>query len=471
MTNVPFPLLSAPGRHPQASGGRLVNRYAEKQSETAGKTVCYPRVPGLKSFATLASDTFRGALEVSGSLYAVVGDTVYKVASDGTVSQLSGDPVPGTAKVIMARNNAANPDIVIVTPGDGAVAISSDTVGSYPDTDVGQPNAVTFLKGVFVFTYGDGKMRNSGVNSTSINTLDVATAESKPDTLYRPVPLGNGQLLAVGASSMEVWGGQNDTGFFFSYVATINRGIVGPYAIAGHEDGFGKGIFFVGDDFKVYTLNGYTPTPVSSGDVERQIEKEADKSVISVSVFVANGHGFVAVQAPTWCWVYETDLGSWHERESYLETYWRGTCPVKAFDKWLIGDTKTGNLLEIDGNTHDEVGDPLRGRIQTGPLGAFPQAVRVNSIELYLTKGVGIATGHDPDQTDPDVEISISRDGGQTWSNPRSVKIGRQAITAGRVRASIWGQADVQGVQWRFDDSSAVPLVMMGADMLSDVLR
>jgi Neuraminidase (sialidase) len=50
--------------------------------------------------------------------------------------------------------------------------------------------------------------------------------------------------------------------------------------------------------------------------------------------------------------------------------------------------------------------------------------IRINGIELYLTKGVGIATGTDPLETDPDISISISRDGGQTWSNPRVVKIG-----------------------------------------------
>jgi hypothetical protein len=449
----------------------LINCYPEKLAETAGKRAAYPRSPGLKLFAAIGGDMFRGDLTVGSTVYVVIDSKVFSVESDGSFEQLTGEPVPGTARVIMARNNAANPDVVIVSPGDGAVVIASGAVATYPDPDVGQPNSVTFLKGVFVFSYGDGSMRNSGVNSTSINTLDVATAESKPDTLYRNIPLGNGQLLAVGSSSMEVWGGQNDTGFFFSYVATINRGIVGPYAIAGHEDGFGKGIFFVGDDFKVYTLDGYTPTPVSTTDVELQIERDPDKSQISVSVFVANGHGFVAVQGAAWCWIYETDLGSWHERQSYLQTYWRGTCPVKAFDKWLIGDSKTGNLLEIDGTAQDEVGDPLRMRIETGPLGAFPQAVRINSIELYLTKGVGIATGSDPVQTDPDIEISISRDGGNIWSNPRSVKIGRQAITAGRVRASIWGQADVQGVRWRFDESSNVPFCFMGAEMQSDVLR
>lgn len=270
---------------------------------------------------------------------------------------------------------------------------------------------------------------------------------------------------------MEIWGGQNDTGYLFSYIATINRGIVGPYAIAGFEDGFGKGIFAVTDDYKVSTLNGYTPTAVSSPDVDRAIEGETDKTLIRVGCFIANGHGFVVVQSPTWCWVYETDLGTWHERQSHLETYWRGTMPVKAFEKWICGDLKTGNLLEIHAATQEEVGDPLRERIETGALGAFPSAVRINELNLYLTKGVGIATGDDPTQTDPDVEVSISRDGGTTWSNPRPLKIGRQSLTSGRVRSSIWGQADVQGVRWRFDNSSRVPFSFMGADMQADALR
>ena len=470
MSDVPFPILSAPGRQPQASGGRLINCYPEKLAPTAGKPFNYPRAPGLKAFASPTGSVPRGGLLVGTTLYYVVSGTAYSITSAGVVTAMTGT-VPGTVPVIMARNNASTPDVVIVIPGDGARIIAAGAVSSYPDADVGQPNSVTFLKGAFVFTYGDGKTRTSGINSTSINTLDLATAESKPDKLYRGIPLGNGQLLLVGSSSMEVWGGQNDTGYLFNYIATINRGIVGPYAIAGHEDGFGKGIFAVTDDNKVTTLNGYTPTPVSTSDVELAIERETDKSLIQVSVFIANGHGFVAVQSPTWCWVYETDLGTWHERQSHLVTYWRATQPVKAFDKWLCGDLQTGDILEIDAATQEEVGDPLRMRIETGSLGAFPKALWVGQIALYLTKGAGIATGSDPEQTDPDVEISISRDGGQTWNSPRIVKIGRQSLTAGRVRASIWGQADVQGVRWRFDMSSNVPFSFMGADMEAEPLR
>lgn len=471
MTDVPFPLISAPGRHPQASGGRLINTIVEQLSNTAGAKLIYWRAPGLKGFGTTAAGSFRGALQVGATLYAIVDSKVYTFSSSGGAGTALTGTVSGTTAAFLARDNASTPNIVVVVPGENPKVIASGAVSDYPDTDVGQPNSVVFHKGYFVFTYGDGKTRTSGINSTSINTNDVATAESKPDLLYRAIPLGNGQILLVGSSSMEVWGGVNDTAYPFSYIATINRGIVGPYAIAGHEDGFGKGIFFVGDDFGVHTLNGYAPEKVSSPDVDQAIEAVADKTTIAVSVFIAEGHSYVVVQTPVWCWVYDVTMKTWHERQSYLKTYWRGVLPFKAFDKWLCGDIGTGKILEIDGATQDEVGDPLRMRIETGSFGAFPKPLRVNSIELYLTKGVGIATGIDPVQTDPDVEISMSPDGGNRWHNPRVIKVGRQAVMDGRVRANNFGHTHPQGVRWRFDMSSSVKFGFMGADMQADTLR
>ena len=472
MTAVPFPLLSSPGKHPQASGGRLINCYPEKLSGTAGQPYAYWRCAGLVGFGTAASGAYRGALVVGNALYAVFGDKVFSyLATGGAGTQLTGT-VPGTAPVIMARDNATTPNIVLVSPGDGAVIISGTAVAAYPDIDVGQPNAVAYLRGAFHFTYGDGKVRNSDTNSLSINTLSVAAAESKPDALYRPIPLGNGQLLLCGTSSIEVWGGQvNDTGYLFNYIATIARGIVGPYAVAGHDDGWGKGIYFVGDDFRVSRLDGYTPVAVSPAELDLRIERETDKAAIQVCVYVAQGHGFVVVSGTDWCWEFDTTLESWHERQSYGQKKWRGLFPVKAFDKWICGDALSSSLLEISGTAQDEVGTPLRMRIETGPIGGFPSVLRINGIELYLTTGVGIATGDDPVQTEPDVEISMSRDSGQTWVNPRVLKVGRQSLTGGRVRSSIWGQADVKGVRWRFDQSSNVPFGFMGADMQADVLR
>jgi hypothetical protein len=341
----------------------------------------------------------------------------------------------------------------------------------YPDANVGQPNAVVLHKGFFIFTYGTGRTLASNVNVTAINTLNNASAESKPDTLYRPVPLGNGQLLLCGSNTIEVWGGANDTGYPFSYIATIPRGIVGPAAICGAEDGFGKGMFIVGDDNRVSSIDGYACTPISNTDLDTLIEREPDKTKIRIGCFVSRGHGFVIVQGPAWCWIFDTTLQTWHERNSYLQTYFRALYPVLAFGKWLCGDSDATNLCEITALVRKDLGNPIMMRIETGPFGAFPNAVRINAIELYLTKGASDATGHDPDETNVEVAISVSRNGGQNWSKPRNVKIGRQAITNGRVRASIWGQAEVQGVRWRFEESGGVDFAFMGADMLADRLR
>jgi hypothetical protein len=578
MTDVPFPFLSSPGLKPQLAGGRLLNTYPEKLPATAGKPYGWFRVPGLGVFGTAPSGRFRGGVLVNNLFYAVFGTTVYSYTSAGGDGLALTGALPGTDFVFAARNNNGTPDVCFVSPGNGAFSVNGagTAIIAYPDVNVGNPNSVVFHRGFFIFTYGNGKTLSSNVNSTTINLLNFANAESKPDTLHRPVPLGNGQLLLCGSTTLEVWGGLNDSGYPFNYVSTIPRGLVGPLAIAGAEDGFGKGIFLVGDDFRVSQLDGYACTPISNSDLDTLIERDPNKSAIKVGVCNSRGHGFVVVQGTGYCYVFDTTLNTWHERGSHLKNYWRGQYPVQAFGRWLCGDVDGANLCEISANFRKEVGvndkqtitvscvagtftlafngyttgnlafnataaqvatalaalasvggaanvdctggplntatvvvrfrdgmgsklqpaitgtssltggaallsiahtvlgvagDPLKMLIETGPFGQFPNMIRINDIELYLTKGASNALGNDPEETNADIAISISRNGGQDWSNPRNVKIGVQSITNGRARSSKWGHADVQGVRWRFEESAGLDFAFMGADQKQDVLR
>ena len=225
-------------------------------------------------------------------------------------------------------------------------------------------------------------------------------------------------------------------------------------------------MFFVGDDNRVSQLTTYTAKPISIADLDEVIEAEPDKTKISVGVYVASGHGFVVVQGPSWCWEYDTTLETWHERKSYLKTYWRAHRPIYAFSQWLCGDNDSPTLCRLSSATRKELGNPLAMRVETGPFGAFPNAMRINEIEVYMTKGQSVATGHDPDETNAMIEISISRDGGNTWSNPRQVALGRQGLSNLRARSSIWGQAEVQGVRWRFDESAGINFGFMGEGMM-----
>lgn len=458
---ITLPRSTFPGNGPQEGRGILANCYAEPDGEDGD--VRWRRAPGLTLFGTSDQAGFRGFLFVPGALYVVAGTKVINYASNGTATVLTGT-LPGTTPVIMARNNATVPVVVIVAPGDGAFIISGSSVVTYPDSDVGQPNSVCIFKDFFIFTYGDGTTRSSDPGSTNINTQNFATAEYKPDALLRAIPAG-GVLLLFGTSSIEMWGGTvNDTGYPFSFMQGIDRGLLGPYAIDGYRDGFGGGIVFVGDDHGVYLFAGGAPTKISPPDLDLLIGK-ADKTTLEVTCFASRGHLFAAVQSDTWTWVFDLNAQKWHVRESYLQPRWRATQAVLAFDKWIVGDRLTGNIAAVDSDAQTEYGQSLRYSITTGPQKDFPQRMRVNRVHVYATVGVGNVTGIDPIQTNPTLEIECSLDGGLTWSAPRLRSLGRQAIGRQSVNANNFGHATGQGVRWRFSCSDPADLSIMGAAM------
>jgi hypothetical protein len=470
MTALILPTTSMPGQRPQESGGRLTNCFAESLGETAGTPFKLVRAPGLRAFGATSEIGFRGGFQAGALIYTAWSGKVNTHTSVGGAGADLTGTLSGSDPVFFARNNKATPDLVIVSPDNGAFVATTAAVSAYPDADVGAPNSVCFLKGYFIFGYGTGAMRASGLNATSINTLDTATAESKPDTLYRVLARGD-TLIAAGSESIEFWGINGEaTGFPFSPITTHDRGIAGRYAIGGHEEGFGYGIFFIADDFTVRQLEGYGSVKISPPDLDRLIEATTDKSGLQVSVYVTQGHPFVVVQGSEWTWEYDVILQRWHERTSYNLTRWRGLLPFKGFDRWLCGDTQSGNLLSIDTNTRTEAGQPLLAEIETGPMGNFPLGARVNRLDLFISAGTGYAPGTDPIETDPSIDIFVSKDLGLSWSNAWRRKIGPQGRSP-NVTVNNLGHCGPKGIRLKFRFSDPVHVALMGGDVQFQPLR
>lgn len=467
MVAIPFPLSSSPGARAQEGAGRLVNVYSEPRGEGLGPI--WRRAPGLKAFGTTAHSGPRGFILIGSTLYQALSGKLVRFTSAGGAGTAVAD-LAGTADVFFAVNNKRpTPDQAVVTE-NGAFTFTSGSVTAWADADLPQPNAVCFVGGYFMFTIGDGRVFASGLNDVTQDSTHFATAESKPDTLRRPVPLG-GQLLLCGANSMEVWGPPiNATGFPFSYVHTIQRGLAGAHAIAGFEDGFGRGILFVGDDNAVHLLNGYTAEKVSPPDLDRLIEAVSDKTTLKAMVYVSGGHAFWQLSAGTaWTWTFDLNSGKWHERDSYSLTRSRMHTSVFAFGKWLCGDTQSGNCVEIDRLTKTEIGNPLRARFESGPVIKFPNRIRVARADFNFATGVGIATGSDPSETDPAIEVSFSRDGGVTYSTPWIRKLGRQAHGEARIFVTNAGLSTPYGHRWRLDITDAVDIGLMGGEQSAEL--
>lgn len=473
MAALVLPTSSMPGQSPQEAGGRLINSFVESLGETGPNKFKTVRCPGMVQFATTAQNSqFRGGIQV-GSVAYLVWDSgkVVKVDALGATTVLTGT-VLGTGPVSLARNNALTPDVVCVAPGNGAFVFSTTAVSAYPDVDVGSPNSVCFLKGYFVFSYGDGKMRSSGINTTAINSLDVATAESNPDTLYRVVTDGE-VLIAAGSSSIEFWQVNSEpSGFPFSPVATHKpaRGIAGQNSIGGHEEGFGNGIFVVGDDYTVRQLVGFTSRKVSPPDLDRLIAAVKDKNDIQVSAYVTQGHPFVVVQCDDWTWEFDVTLERWHERQSYNLSRWKGVQPFKAFDRWLCGNTQNANIFTIDADDFTEDGQPLIWEVETAPQGNFPYGSRVRRLDLFFAGGVGKAPGADPIETNPSVRILISPDLGLSWSNAFVRELGPQGLSP-NITVNNLGICRAKGIKLRFLISDPVHVALIGGDVDAIPLR
>ena len=468
---IPFPVTSAPGKNTHESAGRLINCYAEPLPAGARAKEAWRRAPGLNVFKLSNYSGWRGGIVVESLLYAGFSGRIASYTSTGTETSLG--TRTGTKKIFWARNNAATPDVVGVDPDNGAFAVTtSPSIIDYPDADVGSPNSVGFLDGYFFFTYGDGTCIASGLNTTAINPLDFVIVEGNPAGLLRAIPFG--ELYLCGSQSIEPYQDTgNPTGFPFTRIKVIPRGIIGRYAITGFEPGFGKGIIFVGDDRVVYALDGYNPVKISTPDVDRAIAAFFDGggSVEDIEMFpyVAGGHSCVVLRMTTCTWVFDIDTVHWHERTSYLQSYFRGFSSVYAFNKWLCGDSKTNNIVEITEAAMDEIGDPITFDIYSGPVTDFPNRLAVPQVTFDIARGVGIATGRDPDQTDPNVYISWSDDGGINWSNPLQRKLGRQSTSPGPVRVNRTGITKDQGRRWRLTVYDAVDIELTGGAQSSQV--
>lgn len=400
-TPFPIPKSSTPGSRPGEGEGRLYNCYAV----TEGDRSYVRRTPGLEQLVALGGSGFRGGIDVNGVRFGVFNGSV-KREEGGVVTTLTGT-VPGSDWVTIQRNNrvtdgASTPDIVVVRSEGGAYVLDDTTVSAYPDADLPDTvNSVDFLEGFLLFTDPNGTMYASELNSTDINPLSFATAESRSDGLRRVIVRGNIAYF-MGETTIEPWKNVGTSPWPLQRSPTVMQvGILSTMAVAGFEETWNAPTFFVSADGRVMALSGYENAPVSTPDVERFIAA-SDAATVEVSAYVWKGRSFIAVSSDQGSWVYDVDARSWHERGSTDLDRWRATRSFVSQGQWVYGDTETGDLLVLS-DTLTENGDDLGGFIQTGPLKDFPVRVAAKLSADFTEAAITIY-------------VSWSHDGGKTWS-------------------------------------------------------
>lgn len=460
MANIVFPPSSAPGLRPQESGGRLINAYGDKAPVGAPSQIIHRRSPGLRRVAINNSFVHtRGFLDIGSEALWILDNRVLKFDSAFIVSDIGG--LSGTKPVTVAHNNKAVPDIVAVTENGCFNLFSASPPTSFADPDLpASPTSVCDFDGYFIWSFGDGSIYASDLNSVNVSALSFNVEQN---LFVRRVVRYAGRLYAFGDKWTAVYRDAGTTPFPLAREVTIPRGIVGTHAVAGWEAGWANELIWAGDDFIVYKLNGYTPVPISTDDVSRAIQEAilaGERDFIEAFVYMFGNSAFwVLTCHDRWTWEYNLSTGEWNERISYNRNGWKGMKSLRMFDRWLIGDQFTGELYEVSGEYFLEGVDPLIWHVESGVLHSFPSGIAIPRASFYFTTGVGSFSGG---VADPKIEISWSLDGGYTYGAPVIRKLGGPGQTRSHPYVLNCGLSKGQGVRYRLRISDPVHVGLMG---------
>lgn len=459
MPRVPFAINSYQHDSPPVSAQRVINWYPEIQPIDAKTRIVLLPWPGLKSFTTVGTGPIRGQIVMDGVLYTVSGTRLHSVDASGTATDKGTIGTNATGLVSMAHNGT---QLVIINDNDGYVFDRVlNTLTKIADADFQQATAVNYLDGyhVFVQLNTDTFFISANGDPTSYNALDFASAEGAPDKLVN-IAVNARQLLLFGEETIEPWFNSGDT-FPFDRLsgAYIERGLGAKNSIVSMDNT----VFWLADDLKVYRLDGFTPTRISTHAIEQRIAAFSSPGAAEGDTLSYKGHEFYVLTFPDQgTFVYDAATRLWHERQTYNQSDFRGCCFADAYGEIVVGDRGGNALYTLDRNTFDDAGDPLVCRAIGSPYYAQGRRARMGQFEAIFDTGRGLTTGQG---SDPQAMMRYSNDGGRTWSAELWRSIGKKGEYDRTVEWNRLGSFEQRVIELSVSDPIGPILLGANADI------
>lgn len=461
MPDVPIPLVgsSNQGFHIKSDSQRTVNLYPHKAEREGEKTKWFLiGTPGLEVFVELPESPIRGKFIYNNRLFVVAGPTIYEIYDDGTY--ITWGAIDSTEGRVSMDELA---DVLVIGDGAGFYALDINAAALDPIADAPLGRfCFAFKERMMYVNREDGQVFYSELDDpTNIPGLNFFTAEDKPDTITTAIATEE-QIWLFGSETIEVWWDSGDTDNPFQRVqgGLIHSGIQAPdtaLQLDGslwyvEQDDQGRGI--------VRRTKGFTPTRVSTTPVERFTQTATNLSAYS---YQEDGHAFYVLNADEGTWAYDLATQEWHERsyrepESGNSERHRAEIHAIAYGNHYVSDYETGDLYRMGLDLYDDAGDTITRKRLTGHVDLGGANVIVDELWVDLATGVGISSGQG---SDPEVMLRYSVDGGQSFSNELTRKLGAIGETLTRVRFNRLGA----GRDWVFEVSVSDPVkvVMLAA--------
>lgn len=419
-----------------------INVFAE-EAPTEDTGVVLQSRPGLTDLNAdrgggPVSALFKRDLVLDSALFAISGGYLYEGTTQiGAVTGSGPWSMAGYETAIFAAGGSS----LYLYNGTALSAVSFPDSASVTKVIVGASRAICIRADTGKFYWSDSL-------ATDIDSLDFATAENQPDRLLDMVFIDD-TLILGGAETIEFWPNTGDTDLPFQPLEgrVIEKGV----KATGCMVPIGPTFAWVTNTHQVCL--GTEETIISNPGLEERIENSAS---CKLWTFTLGGIEFLALRIDNETQVWSLRSKLWSEFQSYGEANWIPQC----FAGDTFGSSLDGAVMAW-ADDHQDFGAQLERRFR----GGFPinsGGLSVNSVQLRCNVGqTPFLTG---DYTEPQVEMRLSRDAGQTWGDFRATALGAQGNYRTKVQWRGCGQASQPGFLAEFRVTAPVPF------RVSDVL-
>lgn len=457
-----------------ASAQELINLYAEAVPPVGRSEVLVRHVPGLADWGTAGTGIVWAMKVWANALYSISGGptyAVYKHTSGGGGTDLGDLSSGGSVPFSMA---ASSTQLVIVADPEAYVVSTTGTITHITDVDFPDVTSVCYIDGYFIFSKKntDQYIWSAVLDATSYDALDIASAETVPDGLYRVFEHRN-ELWLFCSRSIEI---HRSTGDADQPFARQSGGLITVGTHSGDTVAeVGGSMFWLGNDNVVYRSEGYQAVRVSTHAIEKEIERFGSILAARACGLSYQGHQQYVLTLlrsggesnPGMTVVYDMTTGLWHKRSSAenssgVPREWYPNGSVRWFDKCLVGNGDgSGDILALDQSVATENGTAMKSVATLPPLWADTEWAQMDRLELEFEPGANAS--------EKSVDLEYSDDGGFTWSTAVSRSMGTSGQRSKRVYWNRLGKFRQRIIRFRFDAGAVLSLY--GADIKARGLR
>jgi hypothetical protein len=433
------------GKSPTVSSQHRINCYIERVIDEDTEQTSIIASPGMDLMGNLGDTPIRGWIVVEELIYAVHRDTFWEI-NNGGVATSRGTISTSTGRVDLASDG----DVILITDGTQGYTytISSTTLAAIGDADF--PDTATTCSwggGYFKVETGDQWMISE--DGTTWDPLDIATAEHAPDGIVRVFD-DHSEALIFGDYTTEFWGLTGNADFPYLPIrgSSAEYGLAAKWSLSKFENSV-AGLFKnrLGQ-VQVMMIEGHTMVPISTPELDSIINRYTNPITATGYAYMHEGHSFYRINFPSdgKSWEYDgtasKQLGSpvWCERQSGVNgERHRGEICVNYLNKVRVSDYENGKFYTLNATSYDENDVYYPFEITSRRLVRDFDPFTVNKVFLDFETGVGLNTGQG---SDPQVMLSISRDGGRTFGQEMWKDLGAVGKYLTRVEWHQIGTAD-----------------------------